>query len=217
MDGYLAPLVDICDLADRYGAAVMVDDSHAAGFVGPTGAGTPELAGVQQRVDILTGTLGKALGGASGGYVSGRADIVSLLRQRSRPYIFSNTLPPPVVAGSLAALNLVASSSVERARLHGNATYFRQLMTAEGFDLLPGEHPIVPVMFGDAWVTGQVATAMLDQGVLVKAFSYPVVPKGQARIRVQLSAAHGANDVQECVQTFVRARDGVANARRTAA
>ncbi len=217
MDGHLAPLAQICDLAERYGAAVMVDDSHAAGFVGPTGAGTPELAGVQDRVDILSGTLGKALGGASGGYISGRADIVALLRQRSRPYLFSNTLPPPVVAGSLAALGLVASSSAERGRLDENARLFRQLMTAEGFDLVPGKHPIVPVMFGDAAITGRIAAAMLDEGVLVKAFSYPVVPKGQARIRVQLSAAHSDADVQVCVRAFVSARGLVEGTRRTAA
>ncbi len=217
MDGYLAPLADICDLADRYGATVMVDDSHAAGFVGPTGAGTPELAGVQDRVDIVSGTLGKALGGASGGYVSGRAEIVALLRQRSRPYLFSNTLPPPVVAGSLAALGLVASSSVERARLRGNAQLFRQLMTAEAFELLPGEHPIVPVMFGDATVTGRIAAAMLDHGVLVKAFSYPVVPKGRARIRVQLSAAHSTEDIHACARAFANARSVVRDSSRGAA
>ena len=206
MDGYLAPLADICELADRHGAMVMVDDSHAVGFVGPTGAGTPEAAGVQDRVDVLSGTLGKALGGASGGYISGRAEIVELLRQRSRPYLFSNAVAPSVVVGSLAALELVAGSSDARARLRENTALFRRRMTEEGFDILPGEHPIVPVMFGDAVLAGRVADAMLAHGVYVIAFSYPVVPQGKARIRVQLSAAHSAEDVETCVAAFVAAR-----------
>jgi glycine C-acetyltransferase len=206
MDGYLAPLDDICELAERYDAMVMVDDSHAVGFIGPNGAGTPDLFGVQDRVDVNTGTLGKALGGASGGYVSGRAEIVELMRQRARPYLFSNAVAPAVVAGSLAALDLVTGGGAERERLHANAVQFRRRMTDEGFDLLPGEHPIVPVMFGDAVLAGRIADAMLEHGVYVIAFSYPVVPKGKARIRVQLSAAHAADDVEACVRAFVAAR-----------
>jgi glycine C-acetyltransferase len=206
MDGYLAPLADICELAERYDALVMVDDSHAVGFIGPSGAGTPDLFGVQDRVDINTGTLGKALGGASGGYVSGRAEIVELMRQRARPYLFSNAVAPAVVAGSLAALDLVTGGGEQRTRLRQNAELFRARMTEEGFDLLPGEHPIVPVMFGDAVLAGRVADAMLEHGVYVIAFSYPVVPKGKARIRVQLSAAHSPDDVETCVRAFVAAR-----------
>jgi glycine C-acetyltransferase len=209
MDGYLAPLDEICELAERYGAMVMVDDSHAVGFVGPSGAGTPDLFGVQERVDVNTGTLGKALGGASGGYVSARAEIVELLRQRARPYLFSNAVAPAVVAGSLAALDLVTGGGEERARLQHNAGLFRRLMTAAGFDLLPGEHPIVPVMFGDAVVAARIAEEMLRHGVYVIAFSYPVVPKGKARIRVQLSAAHSDADIETCVAAFTAARDTV--------
>jgi glycine C-acetyltransferase len=209
MDGYLAPLADICDLAERYHAMVLVDDSHAVGFVGASGAGTPELAGVQDRVDIVSGTLGKALGGASGGYISARAEIVELLRQRSRPYLFSNAVAPSVVAGSLAALELVAGSGEQRAALRHNTALFRQRMSAEGFDLLPGEHPITPVMFGDAALAGRIAEAILEHGVYVIAFSYPVVPQGKARIRVQLSAAHSEADVETCVQAFVAARAAV--------
>ncbi|PZS26214.1 MAG: glycine C-acetyltransferase [Pseudonocardiales bacterium] len=209
MDGYFAPLADICELAERYGALVLVDDSHAVGFVGATGAGTPELAGVQDRVDIVSGTLGKALGGASGGYISARAEIVELLRQRSRPYLFSNALAPSVVAGSLAALELVAASTDQRDTLRRNTALFRARMTDEGFDLLPGEHPITPVMFGDAALAARIADTMLEHGVYVIAFSYPVVPKGKARIRVQLSAAHSEADVQTCVQAFVAARAAV--------
>jgi len=206
MDGYLAPLDEICALAEKYEALVMVDDSHAVGFVGPSGAGTPELFGVQDRVDVVTGTLGKALGGASGGYVSAHAEIVELLRQRSRPYLFSNAVAPAVVAGSLAALDLVASSDEQRDALRANTALFRRRMAEEGFDVLPGEHPIAPVMFGDAKVAGAMAEAMLAEGVYVIAFSYPVVPQGKARIRVQLSAAHSAGDVETCVQAFVAAR-----------
>lgn len=208
MDGSAAPLVEICGLADRYGALVMVDDSHAVGIMGQTGAGTPEAAGVQGRVDIVSGTLGKALGGASGGYISGCAEIISLLRQRSRPYMFSNTLPPPVVAGSIAALELVTSSTSARRQLDENAKLFRQRMEEEGFALLPGSHPIVPVMFGDAAVAKRVAASMFDEGVLVIAFGYPVVPEGSARIRVQLSAGHTPDNVETCVQAFVRAARG---------
>jgi len=209
MDGYLAPLADICDLAESHDALVMVDDSHAVGFMGANGRGTPELAGVSDRVDIYTGTFGKALGGASGGYVSSRTEIVSLLRQRSRPYLFSNSVAPAVVAGTLAALDLVASSADERATLRRNADFFRRRMTEEGFDLLDGCHPIIPVMFGDAALAGRLAEAMLSEGVYVIAFSYPVVPHGKARIRVQLSAAHTLDDIEACVAAFVAARSSV--------
>ena len=213
MDGSYAPLDEICDLADRYDALVMVDDSHAVGFVGAGGRGTPELFGVMDRVDILTGTLGKALGGASGGYVSAHQEIVDLLRQRSRPYLFSNAVAPTVAAGSLAALELAATSDDARAQLRDNASLFRSLMTAAGFDLVPGSHPIIPVMFpGDdgARTATAVADAMLADGVYVIAFSYPVVPQGKARIRVQLSAAHSEADVRRCVEAFVSARASVA-------
>ena len=209
MDVYLAPLDAICDLADRYDALVLVDDSHAVGFVGEGGRGTPEHFGVADRVDILTGTLGKALGGASGGYVSGHAEIVELLRQRARPYLFSNAVAPTVAAGSLKALELARTSSEARQRLRDNTALFRSLMTEAGFDLLPGEHPITPVMFpGDdgARVAAEVADRMLADGVYVIAFSFPVVPRGQARIRVQLSAAHTEDDVRRCVAAFVTAR-----------
>ncbi|MEK6648435.1 MAG: glycine C-acetyltransferase [Actinomycetota bacterium] len=209
MDGYFAPLQAICDLADRYGALVMVDDSHAVGFIGAHGRGTAELTGVEGRVDFVTGTFGKALGGAAGGYVSGRAEIIALLRQRARPYLFSNSLPPAVVAGTLAAFDLVVAGGNLRERLHANAALFRQRMTQEGFDLLEGEHPIVPVVFGDAALATRVADRMLTEGVYVTAFSYPVVPHGKARIRVQLSAAHTEEDIEACVRAFVRAREGI--------
>jgi glycine C-acetyltransferase len=210
MDGYLAPLEAICDLAEKYDALVMVDDSHAVGFMGPTGAGTPEHAGVSQRVDIYTGTFGKALGGASGGYVSGRAEIVDTLRQKARPYLFSNSLAPAIVAATIKALELVVTSERLRERLFENAALFRQRMAEEGFQLLEGEHAIVPVMFGDAVVAARVADDMLRHGVFVTAFSYPVVPKGAARIRVQLSAAHSSEDVEACVQAFVKSRASIA-------
>jgi glycine C-acetyltransferase len=206
MDGYLAPLADICKLADKYDALVMVDDSHAVGFVGPNGAGTPDLFGVTDRVDILTGTLGKALGGASGGYVSGRAEIVELLRQRSRPYLFSNSVAPVVVAASLAALDLLSDTADLRQRLFDNAAYFRTRMTALGFTVLPGEHPIIPVMLGDATAAGQLADRLLDKGVYVTAFSYPVVPQGSARIRTQMSAAHSRADLEQAATAFAEAR-----------
>lgn len=206
MDGYIAPLERICDLADRYGALVMVDDSHAVGFMGKHGRGTPEHAGVESRVDFVTGTFGKALGGASGGYVSGRSEIVALLRQRARPYLFSNSLAPAVVAGTLVALDLVATGEDLRHRLVSNAKLFRERMTQEGFDLLEGEHPIIPVMFGDAQVASKIAEKMLALGVYVTAFSYPVVPHGKARIRVQLSAIHTEKDIESCVQAFIGAR-----------
>ena len=210
MDGYLAPLREICDLAERHDALVFVDDSHAVGFVGPGGRGTPELAGVADRVDIYTGTFGKALGGASGGYVSSHREIVALLRQRSRPYLFSNTLAPSIVAGTLRALDLVEGSGELRERLQANARLFRELMEAEGFDLLPGEHPIVPVMFGDAALTARIADEMQRHGVYVTAFSFPVVPRGEARIRVQLSAAHTEEQVRRCVEAFVLGRAAAA-------
>jgi glycine C-acetyltransferase len=209
MDGYLAPLAEICDLAEQYNALVMVDDSHAVGFIGEHGRGTPERAGVADRVDILTGTFGKALGGASGGYVSSRNEVVALLRQRSRPYLFSNTVAPAVVAGTLAALTLVADSSAGRTKLAENAALFRRRMVEEGFDLLEGEHPIIPVMFGDAALASQIADAMLAEGVYVIAFSYPVVPHGKARIRVQLSAAHSTEDIETCVRAFIAARNTI--------
>ncbi|PFG18040.1 2-amino-3-ketobutyrate coenzyme A ligase [Propionicimonas paludicola] len=210
MDGYFAPLPGICDLAERYGALVLVDDSHAVGFIGDGGRGTPEKFGVAERVDLITGTLGKALGGASGGYVSGPAEVIALLRQRARPYLFSNAVAPSVVAGSLAAIDLAASSGEARAQLNANAALFRELMTAAGFELLPGEHPIVPVMFpgpDGARQAAAIADAMLERGVYVIAFSYPVVPQGKARIRVQLSAAHSEADVRTAVNAFVAARE----------
>ncbi|MEU0749220.1 glycine C-acetyltransferase [Streptomyces albogriseolus] len=206
MDGYVAPLDEICDLADRHGAMVMVDDSHAVGFVGPGGRGTPELHGVMDRVDIITGTLGKALGGASGGYVAARAEIVALLRQRSRPYLFSNTLAPVIAAASLKVLDLLESADDLRVRLAGNTALFRRRMTEEGFDILPGDHAIAPVMIGDAARAGRMAELLLERGVYVIGFSYPVVPQGQARIRVQLSAAHSTDDVNRAVDAFVAAR-----------
>lgn len=212
MDGFYAPLDKICDLADEFEAMVLVDDSHAVGFVGPNGRGTPELFGVQDRVDIVTGTLGKALGGASGGYVAAHQEIVDLLRQRSRPYLFSNSVAPGVVAGSLKALELVDTSSEAREQLVANTALFRELMTAAGFELLPGSHPITPVMFpgeDGARFAAEVADRMLADGVYVIPFSFPVVPKGKARIRVQLSAAHSEEDVRRCVDVFVAARDHV--------
>ncbi|MFI2209667.1 glycine C-acetyltransferase [Streptomyces sp. NPDC020141] len=207
MDGYVAPLAEICDLADRYDAMVMVDDSHAVGFVGPGGRGTPELAGVMDRVDIITGTLGKALGGASGGYVAARAEIVELLRQRSRPYLFSNSLAPVIAAASLKVLDLLESAGELRERLRKNTELFRGRMTEEGFEILPGDHPIAPVMIGDAAEAGRMAELLLERGVYVIGFSYPVVPMGQARIRVQLSAAHSTQDVERVVTAFTEARE----------
>jgi len=212
MDGSIAPLAEICDLADRYDALVIVDDSHAVGFVGEHGRGTPELCGVADRVDVYTGTFGKALGGASGGYVASRREIVDLLRQRSRPYLFSNSLAPVIAAGTVAALDLIERSDDARARLRANAERFRTLMTEAGFELLPGEHPIVPVMFHDAALTARIADEMQARGIHVTAFSYPVVPKGKARIRVQLSAAHTEEQVVRCVEAFRQARDAAASA-----
>jgi len=207
MDGYVAPLGEICELAGRYQAMVMVDDSHAVGFVGASGRGTPELHDVTDRVDIVTGTLGKALGGASGGYTSGRREIIDLLRQRSRPYLFSNSVAPAVVGASLKVLDLLESSDDLRARLRENTAWFRQEMTSQGFDILPGDHPIVPVMIGDAARAAQLADRMLGKGVYVIGFSYPVVPVGKARIRTQVSAAHSRDDLQAAVTAFAAARD----------
>ena len=211
MDGYFAPLREICELAEKYRALVMVDDSHAVGFIGAHGRGTPEMAGVEGRIDFVSGTLGKALGGASGGYVSGRKEIVALLRQRARPYLFSNTLPPVVVAGSRAAINLIATTADLREKLADNAAYFRQQMQQAGFNLLAGSHPIVPIMFGEAKIAAQMAQLALEHGIYVTAFSYPVVPQGQARIRVQLSAAHTFEDIDACVAAFTHARSAMEN------
>ncbi len=206
MDGYLAPLDEICALAERHDALVMVDDSHAVGFVGPHGRGTPELFGVTDKVDIVTGTLGKALGGASGGYTSGRAEIIELLRQRSRPYLFSNSVAPAVVGASLAVLDLLKGSAEPRQRLRDNTAFFRERMTGLGFEVLPGEHPIIPIMIGDAAEAGRLADRLLAEGVYVIAFSYPVVPIGTARIRTQMSAAHDRADLERAVEAFAAAR-----------
>jgi glycine C-acetyltransferase len=207
MDGYVAPLREICDLAEKYDAMVMVDDSHAVGFVGPTGRGTPELHGVVDRVDIVTGTLGKALGGASGGYTSGRQEIIELLRQRSRPYLFSNSVAPAVVGASIKVLDILEFGQDLRARLRENTTWFRERMTDLGFDILPGDHPIVPVMIGDAAKAATLADALLAKGVYVIGFSYPVVPIGKARIRTQVSAAHSQDDLELAANAFAQARD----------
>lgn len=203
MDGSLAPLPEICDLAEKYQAMVMVDDSHAVGFMGATGAGTPEHFGVSSRIDIISGTLGKALGGASGGYISARQEIVSILRQKARPYLFSNSVPPSVVTGSLKALELVGAGEVARAQLKSNAQLFRELMTNAGFTLLPGEHPIVPVMFATEVEALRVAIGLHAHGIHAVAFSYPVVPMGKARIRIQLSAEHTEADIRKCVTAFL--------------
>jgi glycine C-acetyltransferase len=202
MDGSVAKLGAICDLADRYEALVMVDDSHATGFVGPTGRGTPEHFGVRDRVDVVTSTLGKALGGAAGGFTSGRKEIVELLRQRSRPYLFSNTVAPSIVGASIAVLDTLSSTTELRDRLMRNAAHFRAAITAAGFEVKPGFHPIVPILLGDARVAEEMATAMLDEGVYVVGFSFPVVPKGQARIRVQLSAIHTPEQIDRAVLAF---------------
>jgi glycine C-acetyltransferase len=205
MDGTFAPLAGICELADRYRALVVVDDSHATGFVGTQGRGTHERAGVLGRVDLLTGTLGKALGGASGGYVAGRRPAIDWLRQRSRPYLFSNSLPPVIAATTLRVLDLVADGEELRARLARNAALFRAGMTAAGFTLVPGEHPIIPVMLGDAALAGRMADRLLERGVYVIGFSFPVVPKGQARIRTQMSAAHTPEQLERAIQAFTTA------------
>jgi glycine C-acetyltransferase len=204
MDGTIARLDAICELADKYRALVMVDDSHATGFVGKTGRGTAELRGCMDRIDVYTSTLGKALGGASGGFTSGKKEIIDLLRNRSRPYLFSNTLAPPIVGGSLAALALISRSTELRDRLERNAGRFREAMTAAGFALRPGQHPIVPVMLGDARLAADLAGKLLAEGIYVVGFSFPVVPRGQARIRVQLSAAHSDADVDRAVAAFAK-------------
>ncbi len=206
MDGAMAPLAGICDLAERHDALVMVDDSHATGFVGPNGRGTHEHVGVMGRVDVLTGTLGKALGGASGGYASGRREIVEFLRQRSRPYLFSNTVAPAVLAGALKAIELVERESALRARLWENTRYFRQHITSLGFTVVPGDHPIVPIMIGDAALAHRMAARLLEEGVYVVGFSYPVVPKGKARIRVQVSAAHSSEDLDFALRAFAQVK-----------
>jgi glycine C-acetyltransferase len=207
MDGYVTPLDEICDLADRYDAMVVVDDSHAVGFIGARGRGTPERYGVTDRVDIVTGTLGKALGGASGGYTSGRREIIDLLRQRSRPYLFSNSIAPSVAGASLKVLDLLEGGDDLRARLRENTAWFRERMTALGFDILPGDHPIVPVMIGDAAKASRLADLLLGRGIYVIGFSYPVVPVGRARIRTQMSAAHSRSDLEKAAAAFAAARD----------
>jgi glycine C-acetyltransferase len=204
MDGVIADLKGICDLADSYEALVMVDDSHSTGFIGKTGRGTPEYYGVMDRVDIITSTFGKALGGASGGFTSGRREIIELLRQRSRPYLFSNTLAPGVAAAVFKALETLGASTELRDRLERNTTYFREGMAKAGFKLNPGDHPIVPIMLGDAKVAVQMAEAMLVEGVYVIAFSYPVVPKDKARIRVQISAALSTSELDAAIAAFTK-------------
>lgn len=210
MDGVIADLAGICDLAEKHDALVMVDDSHAVGFTGAGGRGTPELCGVADRVDILTGTLGKALGGASGGYTSGRREIIDWLRQRSRPYLFSNTLAPVIAATSLKVLEMLSDGAGLRDRLWDNTRWFRAELTRLGFDILPGEHPIVPVMLGDAALAARFADELLGEGVYVIGFSYPVVPMGKARIRVQVSAAHSREDLEFAAAAFARVRDKLA-------
>lgn len=204
MDGIIANLKTICDLADRYDAMVMVDDSHAVGFMGKHGHGTPEYCGVMDRIDIITGTLGKALGGASGGYTSGNKEIITWLRNRSRPYLFSNSLAPVVTAVSLKVLDLLESSSELRERLHDNSRYFRAALTELGFKLVPGEHPIIPVMLGDAKLATAMADKLLQEGIYVIGFSFPVVPKGQARIRTQMSAAHQRQHLDKAIAAFAK-------------
>jgi glycine C-acetyltransferase len=206
MDGYIANLRGICDLADQHGALVMVDDSHAVGFMGRTGRGTHEHCDVMGRVDILTGTLGKALGGASGGYTSGRQEIIDLLRQRSRPYLFSNTLAPSIAGASIKVLELLSSSTALRDKLEANTRFFREAMSGVGYTILPGTHPIVPIMLGDATLAQRLAQAMLSRGVYVVGFFYPVVPQGKARIRTQISAAHSREDLETAVQAFADAK-----------
>ena len=204
MDGYVAKLPEICDLAEKYGAMVMVDDSHATGFFGPTGRGTPEHFGVMQRVDIVTSTFGKALGGAAGGFTTGKKEIIQLLRNRSRPYLFSNTIPPAVVGATIACIDRLSSSTALRDKLERNTKWFREAMTKAGFAIVPGVHPICPIMLGEATVAVEMAKRMLDEGVYVIGFSYPVVPKGKARIRVQISAAHEQSDLEFAVAAFTK-------------
>lgn len=204
MDGSIADLASVCELADQYDAMVMVDDSHAVGFVGPKGRGTHELCGVMDRVDIMTGTLGKALGGASGGYTSGNSELVDLLRQRSRTYLFSNTVAPPIVAGAIRAIELLEGSTELRDKLESNTRFFREEMLRHGLNILPGTHPIVPVMLGDAAHAAAVAKSMLEDGIYVIAFSYPVVPQGKARIRTQVSAAHDQEQLRTAALSFAK-------------
>jgi glycine C-acetyltransferase len=206
MDGYVAPLDAIVELAERYDALVMVDDSHAVGFVGPTGAGTPELFGVQDRVDIVTGTLGKAMGGASGGYTAAHAEIVEMLRQRSRPYLFSNSLAPAIAAAGIATLDLLETSGELLQRLRENTAYFRSEMVARHFEIPESDHPIVPIMMGDAVAAAEMADRLLAEGIYVRAFSYPVVPRGKARIRTQMSAAHSRDDLDQAITAFEKVR-----------
>ena len=206
MDGYIAKLPEICDLAEKHDALVMVDDSHAVGFMGKTGRGTHEHHNVMDRIDVITGTLGKALGGASGGYTSGKKEIIDLLRQRSRPYLFSNSVAPPIAAGSIAAIALLTTSTELRDKLMENTRYFREKIAAVGLEVLPGEHPIVPVMFGDAKLAVKMAESLLEKGVYVIPFSFPVVPKGKARIRTQVSAAHSKEDLDFAVEKFAQAK-----------
>jgi glycine C-acetyltransferase len=206
MDGYVAPLDAIVELAERYRALVMVDDSHAVGFVGPTGAGTPELFGVQNRVDIVTGTLGKAMGGASGGYTAAHGEIVEMLRQRSRPYLFSNSLAPSIAAAGIATLDLLETSGELLQRLRENTAYFRSEMVARGFEIPESDHPIVPIMIGDAVEAAAMADRLLAEGIYVRAFSYPVVPRGKARIRTQMSAAHSRDDLDQAITAFEKVR-----------
>jgi len=209
MDGHVAPLAAICDLAERHDALVMVDDSHAVGFVGERGRGSHELHNVIGRVDIITGTLGKAMGGASGGYVAASAEVVDLLRQRSRPYLFSNSLAPPIAGATLKALDLIEGSPEPRVRLRENTGHFRRRMSELGFDILPGDHPIVPVMVGDAVRAARLADGLISRGVYAVSFSYPVVPQGSARIRTQMSAAHSIEDMDAAIDAFVAARDAL--------
>lgn len=206
MDGYVAPLDEIVQLAERYNALVMVDDSHAVGFMGPTGAGTPELFGVQDRIDIVTGTLGKALGGASGGYTAAHKEIVEMLRQRSRPYLFSNSLAPSIAAAGIAMLDLLETSGELLQRLRENTAYFRSEMVGRGFDIPESDHPIVPIMIGDAVEAAAMADRLLDEGIYVRAFSFPVVPRGKARIRTQMSAAHSSDDLDQAITAFEKVR-----------
>lgn len=206
MDGYIAKLPEICDLAEKHDALVMVDDSHAVGFMGKTGRGTHEHHNVIDRIDVITGTLGKALGGASGGYTSGKKEIIELLRQRSRPYLFSNSVAPPIVAASIAAIDLLTASTELRDKLMHNTSYFREKIAAIGLEVLPGEHPIVPVMFGEAQPAVKMAELLLEKGVYVIPFSFPVVPKGKARIRTQVSAAHSKEDLDFAVEKFAEAK-----------
>ncbi|MDQ4122813.1 MAG: glycine C-acetyltransferase [Acidobacteriota bacterium] len=206
MDGFIAKLPEICDLAEKYDAMVMIDDSHAVGFMGAHGRGTHEHHNVMERVDIITGTLGKALGGASGGYTSGRKEIIDLLRQRSRPYLFSNSVAPPIVAASIKAIDLLSESTELRDKLQSNTQYFRESLSSVGLEIVPGEHPIVPVMLGDAVLAGKMADLLLQKGIYVIGFSYPVVPKGKARIRTQVSAAHSREDLDFAVEKFAEAK-----------